>query len=130
MISIAEFQNIHSDSSKMVVRKGASIPHHMSGVVINKKSETAYTINIESDTEDLEANSMIKVACTCDDFKFRWAAVLYQKDALIKPTRFRLDPPKKTNPNMIVGGCKHINEYIIHVMSQKIKGFSKVKNKI
>jgi len=130
MLPITDFQNIHSDSSKMVVRHGAKIPHHLGGVVVNKKSETAYTINIESDTPELELNSNIKVSCTCDDFKFRWAAVLYTKDALIKPTRFRLDPPKKTNPNMDVGACKHVNEFIIHIMSSKIRGFSKVRNEI
>ena len=60
----------------------------------------------------MQIDSNIKVACTCEDFKFRWAYVLYQQGALLNPKTFQLTPPDKTNPQGKMNACKHIHTFI------------------
>ena len=82
------------------------------------------------DTEKLAANSKVRVACTCDDFKFRWAYILYQRGALLHPNRFVLEPPKITNPNMEINACKHIHTFIKNEFNKGLKIISKVQDKL
>ena len=130
MILITKLSKEPKDFNTMVSRKVPSIPYVVNGVVVNKKSGKAYNVEIHMNTEELSATSKVKVACTCDDFKFRWAYALDQKGALLNPKKFRLDPPTKTNPDESVNACKHIHTFIKTELAKTLKGFSNRTNKL
>lgn len=124
MIEANEFMNTSPDSASMLVRRGEVIKHKLNAVVVNKKSGTGYTVKVEMDTEQLQANSQIRCNCTCDDFQFRWAWVLDQKGALLDRQKYVLTPPNITNPQHVLGACKHINEFIRNELIHGVRVFS------
>jgi len=67
-----------------------------------------YRCEIESSESGWTADTKVKVFCSCPDFQFRWAYVLWKHDALLHPDSFVLEPPKEKNPGMKVGACKHL----------------------
>ena len=93
--------------------------------MVNKKSQTGYTVKVEMDTPDLIQTSNIRCCCSCDDFQFRWAWVLDQRGALLDRSRYVLTPPVVKNPKFILGACKHINEFIRNELIHGVKNFSK-----
>lgn len=123
MLRADEFMNIPSDSASMVVRRGEVIKHKISGAIVNKKSQSAYTVKVEMDTEVLVPHSQIRVSCSCDDFQFRWAWVLDQRGALLDRGRFVLTPPNVTNPEHKLGACKHVNEFIRNELTHGVTRF-------
>ena len=130
MISLQDLAKQPKDYNTMVARKTGSTLNKVEGVVINKKSGKGYNVVISMDTEEMQPNSMLKVYCNCDDFKFRWAYVLDQKDALLFPSKFRLDPPKSTNPDQVMNACKHIHTFIKSESDKGLKTFSKRKGSL
>jgi len=130
MIEIQKLANEPKDFNTMVSRKNGTLPFLVKGVVINKKSGKAYNIDIHMDTEKMTAQSKVKVACSCDDFKYRWAYTLHQKGSLLNPKSFVLEPPKITNPDGNVNACKHIHTFIKTELSKTLKSFSTRKNKL
>jgi len=130
MINIKKLIQPPKDFFDMVARKGKDDKFHISGIVINKKSTKGYNVEIEMDTEHLTPDSNLKVSCTCDDFKFRWAYVLYEQDALLNPKTFVLEPPKKTNPKGNTNACKHIHTFMKTELDNSLKSFAKSKNRI
>lgn len=124
MIDIKKLIHAPKDLATMVTRKSATRAYAVDGIAVNKKSGQAYNISIQMDTETMEVTSKVKVMCTCDDFKFRWAAVLHTQGALLNPKNFRLDPPKVTNPDNIQNACKHIHAFMQNEMAGKLKTFS------
>lgn len=127
MIKANEFMQIPSDSASMVVRRGLITKNKVNGIVINKKSQHAYNIQVEMNTENLEPTSEIRVSCSCDDFQFRWAWVLDQRGALLNRNHYVLTPPNVTNPTHKLGACKHINEFIRNYLTTSVKTFSPKK---
>ena len=127
MISIQKLMQPPKDFNTMVARKTGSQDYRVDGVVVNKKSGKGYNVSIQMDTKKMEPNSNVKVMCSCDDFKFRWAYVLYTKGALLNPKNFVLEPPNKTNPNQTMNACKHIHTFIKAEMDNTLKTFSKRK---
>jgi len=124
MIDIKLLSKEPKDLNTMVTRKVESRDFIVRGTCVNKKSGKAYNIDIHMDTEEMLPTSKIKVACSCDDFKFRWAYVLSQKGALLNPKNFVLEPPKKTNPDQVMNACKHIHAFIKNELDGKLKQFS------
>ncbi len=124
MINVQKIIAPPKDFTTMVARKQPSNDYMLNGIVVSKKSGKAYNVEIQINTKTLEANSNVKVSCSCDDFKFRWAAVLHKEGALLNPKNFRLDEPKVTNPNGIQSACKHIHTFMKTEMDNTLRGFS------
>ncbi len=124
MVDIMSLTVEPKDYTKMVARKLSTDKYNVKGVVFNKGSKNVYNVEIQMDTETLEKTSKVRVSCSCDDFKFRWAAVLHTKGGLLNPNKFRLDPPKVTNPNNVVQACKHIHTFIKNEMDHKLRTIS------
>ena len=124
MINIMKLAKEPKDYNDFVARKVSAQPYIVKGLVINKKTNKAYNIDIHMDTEELTQDTKVKVSCSCEDFKFRWAYVLYKEGALLNPNTFVLEPPKKTNPDQIMNDCKHIHAFVKNEMSGKLKTFS------
>lgn len=76
-------------------------------VIATTHGKTVQIKNLNS-SQGWVPNTPVKVDCTCDDFKYRRAYVLWKHGALLYPENYLLEPPKKTNPGMVVSGCKHI----------------------
>ena len=118
MIDYGEFrETIHKDGI-------------LGGFVVSKQTGKAYAIQVQMDTLELQAASKVKVFCNCDDFKFRWAYVLHKFDGLIAPQNFILLPPKITNPNMVVGCCKHIKVFLEKAHDHSLARLNMVKGQI
>lgn len=130
MINIKFLSKEPKDITTMVVRKVSSLPYIIRGAAVNKKTGKAYNIDIHMDTEDLSNKSNLKVACSCDDFKYRWAYSLHQKGALLNPKNFVLEPPKKTNPDLNINACKHIHAFIKTELAGTLKRFSARQNQL
>ena len=88
-------------------------PYLKQFLVLSKKSTTkiqpnTYTVKVEVNTPKITPQSKIKVACSCNDFRYRQAKCFYDKGALLVPEDYliKLDGqeinPDKTNP-----GCKN-----------------------
>jgi len=58
----------------------------------------------------------VKVKCDCPNFQFQWAYSLYKQDALLDPQTFNLTPPKKTNPAIVAGSCKHVTRVLQEIL--------------
>jgi len=123
MIELQSLSLAPKDYATMVARKTGTHKHKVDGVVVNKKSGKGYNIEIQMDTEELQKDSKLKVFCNCDDFKFRWAYVLDQKQALLYPSKFLLDSPKKTNPDQVMNACKHVHTFIKSELDKGLKVF-------
>jgi hypothetical protein len=130
MIDITKLLKAPKDIDTMVTRKNGSQDYIVNGVAVNKKSGKAYNITVHMDTKDMTDKSKVKVACTCEDFKFRWAYVLWKQDALLNPKTFQLTPPDKTNPDQTMSACKHIHAFMANEMDHKLRTFSGRKNTI
>ena len=130
MIALAKLMMSTKDLDSMVTRKVSGIDHHIQCVAVNKKTGKAYNVDIELNTPKMELDSNCKVSCTCEDFKFRWAYVLWQQDALLHPKTFILTPPEKTNPNETLNACKHIHAFIHNEMIGKLRTMSTKNNQI
>jgi len=130
MINILQLVKEPKDFATMVPRKTGSIDFIVKGVVVNKKSGKGYNVEIHMDTQKLEKKSNLKVACSCDDFQYRWAYVLAQKGALLNPKRYVLEPPKKTNPDQNVNACKHIHTFLKVELDKSLKTFSGKKGSL
>lgn len=130
MISIKKLISVPKDGNEMVSRKTQATPFRVAGVVINKKSAKAYNIEILMDEEMLTLDSNVKVSCSCHDFKFRWAYVLYKQDALLKPNEYVLEPPKVTNPDHNINACKHLHKFMSDERDRTLKSFSKKLNQL
>ena len=127
MIPVKDLIKPPKDLDTMITRKVNDFDYKVNGVAVNKKSGKGYNITIMMDTKELTMDSNVKVVCTCEDFKYRWAYVLYTKDALLNPKTFQLTPPEKTNPNEVMNACKHIHAFMKNEMEHKLKTFSKRK---
>lgn len=112
------------------LREGNSKPGILNGILFSKKSGKGYNIIVQTNTEKLLDNSLVRVYCNCDDFKFRWAYVLHKFDGLIAPQNFILLPPKITNPNMTVGCCKHIKVFLEKAHDHSLARLNMVKGQI
>ena len=130
MISLKVLSNPPKDGDLMISRKSNTKPFRVEGIVVNKKSGKSYNIAILSDKEQLEMDSQVKVSCSCHDFKFRWAYVLFKQDALLNPREYVLEPPKVTNPEGNVKACKHIHKFISDEVDRSLKTFSSRKGKL
>lgn len=102
----------------------------LAGFVVSKSSGKAYTIQVQMNTPTLKSDSMVKVFCNCDNFKFQWAFVLHKHNALIAPQNFILLPPKQTNPNQDIGCCKHIKVFIDLAYANQLKRLNMVKGQV
>ena len=105
-------------------------PNLIAGFVISKGSGKAYSIQVQMDTKTLGASSGVKVFCNCDNFKFQWAYVLHKFDALIAPQNFILLPPKQTNPNQVIGCCKHIKVFLELKYKAELRKLNMVKGHV
>jgi hypothetical protein len=130
MISIKKLMVNLKDRATMVTRKGITRDFFISGVCVSKHSGKAYNIEIEMDTQNLQPDTKVRVACSCPDFKFRWAYVLHKQGALLHPSNFILTPPKITNPNEIEATCKHLHIFAMNELNNELKNFSVVKDRI
>jgi len=124
MVNIKVLDRAPKDIESMVTRKSGITPYNIRGVVINKKSGKSYNIEIQMDTEKLTSDSNVRVACSCDDFQYRWAYVLWQKGALLNVKKYVIEPPKKTNPDMKMSACKHIHAFVTNELSGTLKTFN------
>ena len=78
-------------------------------IVANVEDKYRCEISKADNSKGWAADTPVKVFCSCPDFQFRWAYVLYEHSTLLHPDSFVLEPPKKTNPGMKLGACKHLN---------------------
>lgn len=134
MINVSDIARPPKDYDSMVSRKIRDIDYILNGVVVNKNSSTkspkAYNVDIHLDTPKLLPTSKCRVSCTCHDFQFRWAYVLWKKDALLNPRNYVLEPPKITNPDGILNACKHIHTFMKAEMDKVLRQMSNRKNQI
>lgn len=130
MIHISKIMKPPKDHDTMITRKDNHFDYIVNGVAINKKSKKAYNITIHMDTKEMTPDSKVKVVCNCEDFKFRWAYVLWTKDALLNPRMFQLTPPEKTNPDETMNACKHIHSFIKNEMDKTLRAFSNRKDSL
>jgi hypothetical protein len=128
MVTIKSLAHAPKDIDTMLTRKVAGQDYMIQGVALNKKSHKSYNIELQMDTKTMEPDSMVKVVCNCEDFKFRWAYVLSEQGALLNPRNFQLTPPVKTNPDETLNACKHIHAFIHQEMKHALKVFSNRKN--
>lgn len=128
MIDVKKLIKPPKDIDTMVTRKVNDGDFRVVGVVVNKKSNKAYNIDMQMNTEQLTIDSKVKVCCSCEDFKFRWAFVLDKEGALLNPRNFQLTPPVVTNPDEVMNACKHVHAFIERELAHKLKAFSKRKD--
>ena len=111
-LTAAQVMGVPDNSIKVI--KTIKQPFIKQFVVISRKSTTTlkpnlYSVKIESNTPDLGPQSKIKCYCDCLDFRYRMAYCFHQKNALLAPANYVIEPPDKTNPNCReVRACKHI----------------------
>ncbi len=130
MVNIKTLDRTPKDIRSMVTRKSSITPFNIRGVAVNKKSGKAYNIEIQMDTEFLTSDSNVRVACSCDDFQYRWAYALFQKGALLNTKKYVLTPPNKTNPDLIMSACKHIHAFVTNELSGELKTFNPKQGKL
>lgn len=108
--------------------------HHgngiLSGIVVSKNSGKAYSIQVHMNTDMLTDNSLVKVFCNCDNFKFQWAYVLNKHNSLIAPQNFILLPPKQTNPDLTIGCCKHLKVFLELAYAHQLKRINMMKGHV
>jgi len=84
-----------------------------------------YYVSIGTYDTYLTLNSKIKVYCSCPDFAYTFAYVLYKHNALLYPEEFPIEfktiPPKKRNPYQIPFVCKHLYTVIKYCVEHKFK---------
>lgn len=64
-------------------------------------------VRFEEDFE-INHNSIIKVDCTCDSFKFEFANAIRASDGLLYPEKYLEKPSRSRNIYQYVVGCKHL----------------------
>ena len=103
-----------------------------------------YYVSIATKDNKLTPNSKVKVQCSCPDFNYTFAYVLYKNNSIVYPDDlpeiFKTVPPRKRNPKFINGTCKHIytitrfclekNISFAEDEALKYNKFNKVKDKI
>jgi len=94
---------------------------------IHSESEDNLIYYVSIGTPDVRLNydSKVKVYCSCPDFAYTFAYVLYKHDALLYPEEFPIEfktiPPKKRNPQQIPFVCKHIYTILKYCLENDIK---------
>ena len=66
-----------------------------------------------------DQGQLLRVACDCEDFIYRWAYALRRKGACA----VKLDndkPPLDTNPTLIPGVCKHVYRVLAYLKRNKL----------
>ena len=100
--------NIRQDMLNQPVKYAQADPN----LVVAETHEKVVTIKNETPALGWAPQTQVTVDCTCPDFQFRWAYVLWKHDGLLYPEKYVLEPPKKKNPGMTVGACKHVTRVI------------------
>ena len=89
------------------------------------EDNTLYYCAIGTDDRILTRNSNIKVYCSCPDFAYTFAYVLYKHDSLLFPYEFPIEfrtiPPRKRNPQQIPFVCKHLYTIIQFCLHNKFE---------
>jgi len=71
-----------------------------------------YYVSIGTFDKKLSLNSKVKIYCSCPDFAYTFAYVLYKRNALLYPEEFPIEfktiPPRIRNPHHIPFVCKHV----------------------
>ena len=93
-------------SSKLKLIAYRKSPNSVSATI--QGSSGTYQCEISSDDNNITLASQVQVACTCDDFKFRWAYGNFIHKCLLNQMSYYLAPSIKTNPNNIPGLCYHL----------------------
>jgi len=76
----------------------------------SSKSGNIYTMTIELGTiENITSTTNVKVHCTCPNFKFQCASLLWKYEALYGDIEDRRLPKKQTKPFV----CKHLYSAIL-----------------
>jgi hypothetical protein len=123
-VTVAQLLGIPDPSIKVI--KTINQPYIKQFVVISRKSTTGikpslYTVKIESNTPNLTPQSKIKVFCDCLDFRYRQAYCFNEKNALLIPPSFVIEPPDKTNPGCSkMRPCKHIKAALKYALEHNI----------
>lgn len=134
MISISQFQGPEiKDINEMEIRGSSRIANRIQNIVVNKNSGRSYYVIMELDTPTITPESKCKIKCSCQDFTYRWAAVLHQQGALLEADQMGMYKdvlPKVTNPNMKIGACKHIKYVIFEGLKGNIRPLSTEKGEI
>ena len=101
-------KNIKEDDT-MVVDLKQETPDFYSASVNDK-----YTVQVKNLTMAIgwTSEAKVKVDCECADFMYRWSYVLGKHDALLYPNKYVNEPPKKTNPGLKIGACKHVGKVL------------------
>lgn len=88
-------------------------------------SNNIYYVSIGTKNVQINFNSYIKVYCTCPDFAYTYAYVLYKNDALLYPDEFPVEfktiPPKKRNPDQIIFICKHVYTILKYCLENNLQ---------
>ena len=90
-----------------------------------RELQEMYYVSIATPDTKLTANSPLKIYCSCPDFRYTFAYVLYKHDALLYenefPDEFKTIPPKKRNPYQIPFACKHVYTVLWHIYKHPAK---------
>ena len=82
-----------------------------------------YYVSIGTPDVVLNNNSFVSVYCSCPDFAYTFAYVLYKNNSLLYPNEFPIEfltiPPKKRNPQQIPFVCKHCYTVLKYCLQTK-----------
>lgn len=80
-----------------------------------------YTVQVKNGTPELGwvPEARVQVSCTCPDFQYRWAYVLYKHGSLLNKENYVLEPPKERNPAMKIGCCKHAAKTLREILARE-----------
>lgn len=79
--------------------------------VMIKSSTNKYIQEIEVFDDKITLNSLCKVYCNCESFKFEFANSIFRNGSLLHPMSFIrsiVKKPKEKNEYNTASGCKHI----------------------
>lgn len=124
MIPLSQVNRPRDNSIKVL--KTIHEPYRYQVSVISTKATTkpspqVYVVKFECNTEKMTPQSSIKGYCDCHDFRYRQAYCWYQRDALLLPPAFVLQPPEKTNPGCgQLRMCKHMAKAVYHILTRNL----------
>ncbi len=128
MVFIKQFESPDiKDVSTMEIRASFMEDSKINSIVVNKASGRSYYVIMELDTPMITPNSKCRVKCSCQDFTFRWAAVLHKYDASLESKQMGVYAdmmPDQTNPDYKIDCCKHIKYTIREALKGNIKPLS------
>jgi hypothetical protein len=108
-----KFPAIYKEREKLVPTvdlKNISVSQDEDKIIVTSNTGN-YEQTIEIYDKTINLKSPVKVACTCESFKYEFAYSIYKDGSLIGALHFFrsiIQRPKEKNKYNIASGCKHL----------------------